>query len=325
MITSVTLLLGLALLVAGGASLVRGASEIAEGFGVSPMVIGLTVVAFGTSAPELVVNVIGASTGATELAFGNVVGSNISNLALVLGAAAVMAPISIQGQLVRREVPLLLLATTIATVMALDGLLEQRPALIGRSDSVVLLLFFCIFIYSNVLDLVKTRQADPLLIELEDYPFFGMRKADPYRWLFAVGGCVLLYAGGELTISSGSELAEYAGIPTTVVGLFIVAVGTSLPELVTSIIAAARGESDLALGNVVGSNIFNTLVVLPVSGIIQPIAIPAGGLVDLTISWALVALLIPVFYLGRARLSRFVGGLLIVAYVAYAVVRIAVL
>jgi len=316
-----TLLLGLVLLLVGGALLVRGASEIAAGYGVSPMVVGLTVVAFGTSTPELVINAIGASSGATELAFGNVVGSNISNLALVLGAAAIMAPIKIQGQLVRREVPLLLLATTIAAVMALDSPLEQRTALIGRSDSVVLLLFFCIFLYINVLDFVEARRADPLMAELGDYPLLASHQADTFRWLLAIGGCVLLFAGGKLTVDSGVELASSFGVSATLIGLFVVAIGTSLPELVTSIIAATRGESDLALGNVVGSNLFNTLVVLPVSGTIHPIEIPDGGLIDLTMSWVLVALLIPVFYLGKARLGRLVGSMLIIAYVGYAAIR----
>jgi len=315
------LLLGLACLLVGGALLVRGASKIAEGYGVSPMVIGLTVVAFGTSSPELVIGAVGASSGATELAFGNVVGSNISNLALVLGAAAIMSPIRIQGQLVRREVPLLLLATTMAAIMALDQPLEQRTALIDRSDSIVLLLLFCIFIYINVLDFVEARRADPLMAELGHYPLITTQPSGARRWLLAIAGCVLLFAGGKMTIDSGVELATYFGVPATIIGLFIVAVGTSLPELVTSMIAAARGESDLALGNVIGSNLFNTLVVLPVGGAIHPMRVPDGGLFDLAMSWFLVALLIPVFYLRNARLGRPVGLFLVVAYFAYALVR----
>ena len=286
------------------------------------MVIGLTVVAFGTSAPELVVNVIGAATGATELAFGNVIGSNISNLALVLGAAALMSPIKIQGQLVRREVPLLLLATTMAAVMALDGVLEGRDALISRSDSVVLLLIFCIFIYINVLDFVESRKADPLLLELADYPLLARQDANPWPWALTVIGCVLLFFGGDLTIDGGMELAAFFDVPAAIVGLFVVALGTSMPELVTSIIAAVKQESDLALGNVVGSNLFNTLAVLPISGIVQPIAIPDGGLWDLAFSWLLVAVLIPVFFLRQRRLSRVAGAVLLVAFVGFAAVRI---
>ena len=323
MIAALVLLLGIAMLLAGGALLVRGASDIAARFGISPMVIGLTVVAFGTSAPELVVNAMGAATGATELAFGNVIGSNISNLALVLGAAALIAPISIQGQLVRREVPLLLLATTMAAVMALDGVLEQRDPLISRSDSVVLLLMFCIFIYITVLDFVSARKADPLLVELADYPLLARQDANPWPWALTIIGCVLLFFGGDLTIDGGMELAALFDLPAAIVGLFVVALGTSMPELVTSIIAAVKQESDLALGNVVGSNLFNTLAVLPISGVVQPIAIPAGGLFDLAFSWLLVAVLIPVFFLRQGRLSRKAGALLIAAYLAYAAGRVA--
>lgn len=322
MISSLTLVLGLVMLVSGGALLVRGASEIATGLGVSPMVIGLTVVAFGTSSPELVVNALGASSGATDLAFGNVVGSNISNLALVLGAAALMAPIEIQGQLVRREIPLLLLATTIVIVFSLDGLLEEREALIGRTDSIVLLLLFCVFVYVNLLDFFRERRGDPFLAEVHHYPLLGTQAADPLRWPQVIGGLVLLYFGGEMTIDSGVDLATRFGVPETIIGLFVVAIGTSMPELVTSIIAAIKKESDLALGNIVGSNLFNTLVVLPVSGTIRPIMLPDGGLLDLIVSWALVAVLVPVFYLGRRMLGRAEGAVLVLTFFVYAALRI---
>jgi cation:H+ antiporter len=323
MLTAATLSVGIAMLLFGGALLVRGASEIATGFGVSPLIIGLTVVGFGTSSPELVVNVLGAAGGATDLAFGNVIGSNISNLALVLGATALLAPITIESQLVRREIPLLLLATTIAAVLALDGPLEQGEAVIGRSDSVVLLLFFCIFVYIVVLDLIRAMQVDPLLVEVGHYPLLSQKAADPWRWPMAIGGCALLFLGGKLTIESGVELASGLGVPETIIGLFIVAVGTSLPELVTSIMAAVKKEPDLAIGNIVGSNLFNTLVVLPASGIVAPVAVPSGGLLDLGVSWILVALLIPVFFVGQARLGRIFGGGLLLGYVAYAAFRIA--
>ena len=323
MLTATTLSLGIAMLLCGGALLVRGASEVAASLNVSPLVIGLTVVGFGTSAPELVINILGAATGATDLAFGNVIGSNISNLALVLGTAALIAPITIQSQLVRREIPLLLLATTIAGVLALDGPLEQRVAMIGRSDSVVLVLLFCVFVYIVVLDFIRAQQADPLLVEVEHYPLLSREKTDPFRWPMVIGGCALLFLGGKLTIDGGVELAGGLGVPATIIGLYVVAVGTSLPELVTSIMAAAKKEPDLALGNIVGSNLFNTLVVLPASGLVQPILIPDGGIFDIAVSWVLVAFLVPVFFIGRARLGRPVGGALLLGYAVYAALRIA--
>jgi cation:H+ antiporter len=322
MLSAITLIVGLVLLVGGGALLVRGACEIATGLGVSPLIIGLTVVGFGTSSPELVVNIIGAASGATDLAFGNVVGSNISNLALVLGAAAVMSPITIQSALVRRELPLLLLGTTILAVMALDGVLEGRPPVISRSDAIVLLLLFGIFVYTNVLDFFQTRHKDSLLLEMGHYPLIATDAADPWRWPMAIGGMAMLFVGGNLTVSGATDLAEALGIAATTIGLFVVAIGTSLPELVTSIIAAAKKEADLALGNVIGSNLFNSLVVLPASGLVATVPIPAGGITDLVVSWALAAFLVPVFFLGKAYLGRVMGIFLLLVYAVYAVLRI---
>ncbi len=322
MLAFIGLVTGIALLIGGGTLLVRGASEIATRLGVSPLIVGLVVVGFGTSAPELAINVFGALRGETGLAFGNVVGSNISNLALVLGAAALVAPMAIRSQLVRREVPFLLLVTAIITVMALDGPLEGLPAIISRSESVVLLSLFCIFIYINVLDFVDSRRSDKLIVDIEHNQFIDRDPYSRYRWLFVVGGMALLFGGGEVTVRNGVALATNLGVSATIVGLFIVAVGTSMPELVTSIIAARRGESDLALGNVVGSNFFNSLIVLPASGIISQIPVPRGGIGDLALSLVLAALLLPLFFLREARLSRKTGAFLLLLYFSYAALRI---
>ncbi len=322
MVSFLGIAVGIALLIGGGALLVRGASEIAAGFGISPMVVGLTIVGFGTSSPELVVNLIGAFQGATGLAFGNVIGSNISNLGLVLGAAAIMSPIAIHGEVVRRELPLLLLATTMMTVMALDGPLEGGPAVLGRTDAVILMLMFCIFIYITALDLMRIRRKDALLAEIDESVIIVTPARGRFSWLLVAGGFVLLFFGGELTVRNGVAFASQIGISTTVVGLFVVAVGTSMPELVTSIIAAVRRESDLALGNVIGSNIFNSLMVLPTSGVIAQIPVPSGGVSDLVFSWLLAAALIPIFFFGKAYLGRISGAAFLTAYFAYAAVRI---
>jgi len=296
---------------------VRGASEIAARFGVSPMIVGLTIVGFGTSSPELVVNILSAAEGQTGLAFGNVVGSNIANVGLILGVAAIIAPITIQGQVVRREVPLLLLVTTIMTVMVLDKPLEGLPGIIGRTESVVLLLLFCIFLYISALDVLQDRHGDALMLDIEDNPLLKRQPDGHRQWLFVGLGLALLIGGGELTVRSGVSLAAQLGVSESIIGLVLVAVGTSMPELVTSIIAALRKESDLALGNVVGSNLFNSLIVLPLSGLIRPIPLPPGGVTDLLVSWGFVALLIPTFYMGAARLDRRAGGILLLAYVFY--------
>lgn len=313
---------GVVILIGGGALMVRGASEIATRHNVSPIIVGLVIVGFGTSSPELVVNIIGAATGQSELAFGNAVGSNIANLGLILGITAFLVPITIQSSIVRRELPLLLLATTMITVLALDGPIEGRPAVIGRSDSFVLLLVFTIFVYISVLDMIRVQSKDPLLSDIALHTDVVATSTARFPWLMVLAGLALLYLGGEVTIRSSVAFAGSIGIPAAIVGLFVVSLGTSMPELATSIIAALRNESDLALGNVVGSNIFNSLVVLPVSGLIGKVNVPAGGIGDLVMSWVFAAILIPIFFLGKGRLGRGVGALMVVAYVAYAVVRL---
>ncbi len=322
MLSFIGVVAGIAILIGGGTLLVRGASEIATRLGVSPLVVGLTVVGFGTSAPELVINVVGALRGQTDIAFGNVVGSNISNLALVLGAAIMIAPIKIQGQLVRREVPLLLLATTVITVMALDQVLEGLPAMIGRSEGIVLVSLFCIFAYINVLDFVETRRSDQLIADIAHNPLIAKDPQSRFRWLFVIGGIGLLFVGGEMTVRNGVAIADSLGVSPAIIGLFLIAVGTSMPELVTSIVAAMRGESDLALGNVVGSNIFNSLIVLPASSVIAQVRVPEGGIGDLLLSLFLTAILVPIFLYGDARLGRKEGVFLLLLYFSYATTRI---
>lgn len=313
---------GLLLLIAGGALLVRGASEVAAKHGISPMIVGLTIVGFGTSSPELMINALGVLRGETALAFGNVVGSNISNLALVLGTAAIIAPITLHGDVVRREVPLLLLATTMITVMALDGPLEGNPAAIRRIDAIILILIFFVFVYITAMDFVRSQKTDHFLLEIEGNPVLNTCPKGRMSWFLIIAGFALLFIGGEFTVRCGSALADLFGVPPTIIGLFVVAVGTSMPELVTSVIAAMRGESDLALGNVIGSNIFNSLLVLPVSGLIGQIEIPAGGVGDLLLSLLLAAALIPIFFIRRATFGRSVGAIFVVVYFGYATYRI---
>ena len=316
------IVLGLVLLIVGGGLLVTGASQLASRFGVSPMIVGLTIVGFGTSAPELVVNIIGGLRGESALAFGNVIGSNISNLALVLGAAALLQSIEIHGSVIRREVPLLLLVTTIMTVVALDTVLEGGAARIGASDAVVLLLLFTLFVYITVQDVVLAKKHDALLTEIEESPLVVTEQVSRFHWTYIIAGFALLFVGGEMTVRYSVAFAAVLGVSTTLVGLFIVAIGTSLPELITSVIAALRKESDLALGNILGSNVFNSLIVLPASALAGTVAIPKGGVHDLVVSWLFAAALIPIFLVGRARLGRTSGIMLLIAYAAYAVMRV---
>ena len=322
MVSLAGILFGILLLICGGTALVHGASQVAARHGVSAMVVGLTVVAFGTSMPELVVNVIGGLRGETGLAFGNIIGSNIANLALILGVAAILRPIQLDGLVVQREVPLLVLGTAVLTVLALDSSFEGHPNAIGRADSLILLLVFCIFAYITAFDIIRSRRQDALMGNIKSNPLIITKPVTGFAGLYVFFGIVLLYVGGEMTVRFSVRLADGFAWSSTQVGLFIVAVGTSMPEMVTSIIAALRRESDLAVGNLVGSNIFNTLLILPVTGFVSVIAIPARGVIDVVFSLALAAALMPIFVLGKARLGRASGVLILTSYAAWVVFRV---
>jgi len=312
-------LLGLLLLLVGGASLVRGASGIAQAFNVPNIVIGLTVVAFGTSAPELVINVTGALQGKTDLAFGNAVGSNLANFGLVLGLAAIMSPIYLQGQVIRREVPFLLLITAILLVMVWDAPLSGTQALLDRGDAIILFLLFSVFVYFMIRDFIS-EENDPLLAEGDNLSAKASGNTMVNTALLIIG-LVLLVVGGEMTINNGVAVAKIMGVSEVVIGMFVLAVGTSLPELVTSGIAAYKKETDLALGNIVGSNIFNSLVVLPAAAIIRPLPIPQGGDWDLAVGGLFVLVIIPLFLFSNARLGRLAGIGLIAGYFFYLYLR----
>ena len=299
--------------------MVRGASGIAQAFNVPNIVIGLTVVAFGTSAPELVINVTGALQGKTDLAFGNAVGSNLANFGLVLGLAAIMSPIYLQGQVIRREVPFLLLITAILLVMVWDAPLSGTQALLDRGDAIILFLLFSVFVYFMIRDFIS-EENDPLLAEGDNLSAKASGNTLVNTALLIIG-LVLLVVGGEMTINNGVAVAKIMGVSEVVIGMFVLAVGTSLPELVTSGIAAYKKETDLALGNIVGSNIFNSLVVLPAAAIIRPLPIPQGGDWDLAVGGMFVLVLIPLFLFSNARLGRLAGIGLIAGYFFYLYLR----
>lgn len=309
------LMVGIALLLLGGVCLVRGASALAEIVGISPLVVGLTVVAFGTSAPELIVNATGALRGETALAFGNITGSNLANIGLVLGLAALITPMVLEGQIIRRELPLLLLGSTVLLVMTLDPLLRGLPATLDRSDGVVLLLLFGIFLYISVSDVLRQRE-DPLVLEVDAIPHLPNRSKK-FQLMLVMIGAITLATGAELTITHGSALAESYNISPVIIGMFVVAIGTSLPELVTSVIAAVKKQADLCVGNVIGSNLFNTLFVLPVSALITPIEVPLGGATDVAVGMFLAGCLIPVFILRQSRMTRAIGGIFLTTYFLY--------
>lgn len=300
--------------------MVRGASDLAESYGVPPLVVGLTVVAFGTSAPELVINIVGALQQQTDLAFGNVTGSNLANMGLVLGSAALISPIVLEGKIIRRELPLLLLATAVLFTMTLDHPLRASAATLDRSDAIVMLLLFGIFIYINVSDFL-TQEKDALVESLEKLPHARHleRRID---WVLIIAGMAGLTLGGHLTIDAGSGLAVALGVSPVIVGMLVVAIGTSLPELVTSLVAASRGSSDLCVGNVIGSNIFNAMFVLPISALIHPLAIPPGGGMDIFASLVFSAALIPIFIFRKKIMSRRMGAIFMLAYAGYMISKL---
>jgi cation:H+ antiporter len=284
------------------------------------LVVGLTVVAFGTSAPELVINVWGALNGETDIAFGNITGSNLANLGLVLGIAALVAPIAIEGQIIRRELPLLLLGTTILLAMTLDPVLRGFDAELDRSDGLTLLLLFGIFVYVTIVDFFR-REDDPLVSTFSDLsPQIETRSS--LNWFFVIAGTFCLAAGGDLTITYGVKLAKALEVSANIVGMGVIAIGTSLPELVTAIIAAMRRQADLCVGNIIGSNIFNILLVLPISALIYPIPIPDFGTTDIAVTFFFAAALLPVFFLRRKVMSRATGGVFLTAYLLYMYFRV---
>ncbi len=310
------LLAGLTCLLLGGAGLVRGATGLAHSYGVSPLLVGLTIVAFGTSAPELMVNVVGALKEQTDIAFGNIAGSNLANLGLVLGGTALMSGLNLNDQIIKRDIPLLLLASSATVIMILDPMLREQVSSLDLSDGLILLLLFCIFMYMTFKDLSESSGAEE---SITGSSFWDTKTVN---WSLVAVGAVGLAIGGELVITHGVALAAILGVSSTIIGIGLVAIGTSLPELVTSIIAALKKEADLCVGNIVGSNIFNLLLVLPLTAIIYPIKTDASGALDIGVSLALAALLVIIFLLNKGVMGKPLGAIFLLGYFFYMSYRI---
>src|SRR6187551_860932 len=307
--TWLLLFAGLVLLVIGADLLVKGAARLASNFGVPALVIGLTVVAFGTSAPELAVSVKAAFSGQAELAIANVVGSNIFNILFILGLAALISPLVISHQLIRQDVPIMVAVSVIALLMTLDGKINKFEAA---------LLVLGLVSYTGFL-FYQGRQKN---VDVSDGEVEAMLKANVPMWqnlLFVIGGLTLLVLGARWLVQSAVELATAWGVNEAVIGLTIVAAGTSLREVVTSVVATVRGERDIAVGNVVGSNIFNILCVLGISGLVSPMPLLAGEQLasfDIPVMLGVATLCIPLFFVD-AILNRIEGFLFLTLYVAY--------
>lgn len=317
LMTFVYLLAGLVLLVAGAEVLVRGAAKLAAQFGIPPLIIGLTVVAFGTSAPETAVSVQASLNGSGDIAIGNVLGSNIANVLLILGLTSLVAPLIVSRQLIRLDVPIMIGASLVTYALAWDGSLS-------RLDGA--LLFAAVVTYTAFL-IISSRKASATASADDEFAQeFGLdAQPKPYAGLINAGlvaaGLVLLVVGSNFLVEGAVSLARALGLSELVIGLTVIAVGTSLPELATSILAAIRGERDIAVGNIVGSNIFNLLCVLGLASLVSPeaITVAANALAfDFPVMIAVALACLPIFFTGYA-INRWEGLLFLAYYVAYTV------
>lgn len=302
------LILGFLFLIKGADLFVGGASSIAKHLKMPPILIGLTIVAFGTSAPEAAVSINAALNGANEIALGNVIGSNVFNFLLVIGIASLITPLGVQKLTIVKEFPFVILATGVLLVMTVDSFFEESAYnVISRSDGLILLFLFSIFIYYLV---------EMALLTKEDYNDHSPSDSILMSIIKSGMGIIAIIIGSEWAVKSSSEIAISFGMSESLVGLTIVAIGTSLPELVTSVVAAVKKENDIAMGNVIGSNLFNIFFVLGLSSVINPIQVNSAINLDMLFLLA-ITLITYVFSISKKRISRFEGFSLSAFYVMY--------
>ena len=304
--TIIFLLIGFFLLVKGADFFVDGASSLARYLRIPTVIVGLTIVAFGTSAPELSVSISAAMQGSNEIAVSNVLGSNIFNLLVVCGSCAAISTIPVAKSLVRKELPFSILAAGLLIPFALLG---SQSMTIARTEGLILLALFIFYILKQVADAMKSR---------------ATTKEDPMEKIISpvksivliILGCAMIVIGGDLVVDSATVIAQTFGLSETLIGLTIIAIGTSLPELVTSIVASHKGENDLSLGNVVGSNIFNILMILGISTSIHQIRLEPTFLID-TLFLLSVSIIILLFAHTKGKISRREGLIMLALYIAY--------
>ena len=307
----VEITIGLILLIIGADRFVHGAGAIARNLGIAPLLIGLTIVAFATSAPEILVSIIAASQGEPDLAVGNAIGSNIANIGLVLGVTAMLRPIELNSATLRREMPALLAVSLLTVSLFLDSYLSEV-------DGMVLLTgLFIVMVWLTRLGL-RSATNDPIKAEYEAEIPRDVRNWVAIAWLIA--GLVMLLYGADLMVDGAVNIARALGVGEVVIGVTLVAIATSLPELAVSIVSALRGEFGLAIGNIVGSNIFNLLAVVGIASIIEPAQLPPSVLtlhIFVMVAFTLVLFAMTYDYDGKGKISRFEGLSLIAAYAAY--------
>lgn len=306
------LIVGFGLLIKGADFFVDGAANIARLLKVSPIVVGLTIVSFGTSSPEATISIIAAIQGSAGVSLGNVIGSNIFNVSLVVGIAAFLYPLKVENETIRKEIPFMLLASVALLILISDITLQGSGSnALTRSDGLIFLLLLSVFLYYVFEVAMKSREG----AQQEPIP-------QHITWgkniVFSILGLIGIIIGGELVVRNGTSIAVSLGMSETLVGLTIIAVGTSLPELVTSVAAALKKESEIALGNIVGSNIFNILFVLGVASFISPLAVEEDVLFDVIIMLILTFVLL-IFSRTKYKIGKVEGLILVVVYVLYIV------
>ena len=309
----ILLLIGFVFLIKGADFFVEGASSVAKRLKVPSLIIGLTIVAMGTSLPETAVSISSSILGSNSLAISNVSGSNIFNLMVVVGVCAIMAVVEVDRDTIKRDIPISLLAAVLLAVFGLTGMV------IGRLEGIILILLFAGFIFLMVRHALQAREAGRA-VEIEAVEEVEKAKtlSVPKSIICIVGGAAAIAFGGDWVVESASVLAGKMGLSETIIGLTIVAIGTSLPELVTSIVAARKGEVEMALGNAIGSNVFNILMVLGIAATISPITVITNNLLDIVV--------LIVFTLGiwlvvakKKEVRRLTGIIMVLLYVAYMV------
>lgn len=316
----ILLIVGLVLILGGANYLTDGAAAVARRFGMSDLMVGLTIVAFGTSAPELTISMMSAIDGNTGIAIGNVVGSNIFNTLIIIGAVAVARPIKITGGIMSKEIPLVVLSAAALLAMGSSKWLDGTTPVISRVDGILLLLFFAIFM-RYVFSQSKQKMPETSENSNETKP---VQMALWKSVIFIIGGLAALIYGGDLFVDKASAIASSLGVSDAIIGLTIVAMGTSLPELATSLTAAIKGNSGIAIGNVIGSNIFNIFLVLGCSATIRPLPFGAISEIDLLVLFASCVLFwIFGWFFGNRTINRAEGGLLVAGYIAYMIYLVA--
>ncbi len=309
----IILLVGFLLLIKGADYFVEGASGIAKSLRIPALLIGLTIVAFGTSAPEASVSISAAIKGNNGIALGNILGSNIVNLTLILGIGAVFCPLSVEKQTIRKEIPLALLSAVALMVLSFDTFINKDTKMVlSNSDGIMLLLLFAVFMYYTFELVRKNRKESKNATEEIEKPKNGLF----IETLITVGGLVAVVWGGNLVVDSATGIARQFGVSDTLIGLTIVAIGTSLPELITSVVAALKNKPDIAVGNIVGSNLFNVLFVLGTSATIKSITVETDLIVELILN-IVITIIVLIMARTQYKITKMEGIILCSIYAGY--------